>query len=513
MQQAAILTVTLSKVQLVQLFHYLWMSWMRLSPAPLHLVIGSQPNMSMSTKRRLSVLERHLTATTREEINAGTASVLASARGKWHGVDPLTVDINVLNEPIPPTVRGKILHFIDQLKDTRDDTQLYTQLPGPQNDIGPNQRYPDIKSLLLELQRSANAGSNHKLWATYQDRYAKGVRIANVVMPVVSFTRNNVRPPIIAEQIVISHPKDAMRIARAHVQKMPDQSLFLNNGVLTQLDNARWKEQRGHLSEAFLPYQSLQHVLPVSEARAKKSLGILKEAMLANDGVVQLNEFLLNETMAQLMLAMFGIPEDIVEQQNARVRDAFSHMLEATGGTGAGSAEDIDPEELQKYSMRLFEFIGEFLNVAAAATGCAEAVEAGDPSSVSGPLSARIFDISDDFNEKVFNAATFIFAGHDTTANTMSWLIFEACQQPHIQNKLQQEADAFFANTTGKNGSIAYDDLYKLPYMTRVLAETLRLWPVVPNGTFRQLQFDDHVTGPNGEDVPVKKGTFVQIGK
>lgn len=161
--------------------------------------------------------------------------------------------------------------------------------------------------------------------------------------------------------------------------------------------------------------------------------------------------------------------------------------------------------------MRLFEFIGEFLNVAAAATGCAEAVEAGDPSSVSGPLSARIFDISDDFNEKVFNAATFIFAGHDTTANTMSWLIFEACQQPHIQNKLQQEADAFFANTTGKNGSIAYDDLYKLPYMTRVLAETLRLWPVVPNGTFRQLQFDDHVTGPNGEDVPVKKGTFVQI--
>ena len=41
---------------------------------------------------------------------------------------------------------------------------------------------------------------------------------------------------------------------------------------------------------------------------------------------------------------MFGIPEDIVEQQNARVRDAFSHMLEATGGTGAGSAEDIDPE-------------------------------------------------------------------------------------------------------------------------------------------------------------------------
>ena len=308
--------------------------------------------MQTSTQRRLSVLERHLTSST--PIANSTEEVLERARGKWHGVDPLSVDINVLNEPLPPVVRGKILHFIDQITDTRLDSNLASQLPGPQNDIGPGKTYPNVKALLLELQRAANAGSNHTLWTTYQDRYAQGARIANIVMPVVSFTRNNVRAPIIAEQIVISHPKDAMRIARAHVQKMPDQSLFLHNGVLTQLDNTRWKEQRGHLSEAFLPYQSLQHVLPVSEARAQKSLTLLRQQIQdSGNGVVQLNEFLLNETMAQLMLAMFGLPEDIAEQQNKRVREAFSHLLEATGGTGAGSAEEIDPEELQKYSVRI----------------------------------------------------------------------------------------------------------------------------------------------------------------
>ena len=237
-------------------------------------------------------------------------------------------------------------------------------LPGPQDDIGEGKRYPDIKSLLLELQRAANGGSNHTLWSTYQDRYANGRRISNIVMPVVSFTRNNVRPPIIAEQVIISHPEDAMRIARLHVQKMPDQSLFLSTGVLTQLDNNRWREQRGHLNESFLPYGSLVHVLPVSEARAKHSLGLLDNLILENNGCVQFNEFLLNETMAQLMLAMFGLPKDVTEQQNKRVREAFSYLLEATGGTGAGSAEEIDPEELSKYSMRLFEFIGEFLKIA-----------------------------------------------------------------------------------------------------------------------------------------------------
>jgi cytochrome P450 len=464
------------------------------------------------SKRRLAVLGRHLTANDRSAVAGSMDEVLAKARGKWHGVDPLSVDINVLNEPLPPVVRGKILHFIDQIKDTRPDSNLSSMLPGPQTDIGEGKRYPNVKSLLLELQRSANAGSNHMLWSTYQDRYANGVRTANIVMPVVSFTRNNVRAPIIAEQIIISHPKDAMRIARTHIQKMPDQSLFLSTGVLTQLDNDRWKEQRAHLTEAFMPYQSLQHVLPVSEARAKLSLKLLHEQIAAHsDGIVQLNEFLLNETMAQLMLAMFGLPEDIAEQQNKRVREAFSYLLEATGGTGAGSAEEIDPEELQVYSMRLFEFIGEFLNIAGESKGVSEAVDSGEPTSVKGPLSARIFDISDDFQEKVFNAATFVFAGHDTTANTMSWLIFEACQQPDIQRKLQQESDAFFASTTGAKGDIAYDDLQRLPFMTRCLAETLRLWPVVPNGTFRQLQFDDTVTGPHGEDVPVKAGTFVQI--
>jgi hypothetical protein len=38
------------------------------------------------------------------------------------------------------------------------------------------------------------------------------------------------------------------------------------------------------------------------------------------------------------------------------------------------------------------------------------------------------------------------------------------------------------------------------------------LWPVVPNGTFRELQFDDFVTGPDGEELPLKKGTFLQVG-
>ena len=56
-----------------------------------------------------------------------------------------------------------------------------------------------------------------------------------------------------------------------------------------------------------------------------------------------------------------------------------------------------------------------------------------------------------------------------------------------------------------------YKDCHRLPFLSRCLAETLRLWPVVPNGTFREIQFDDTVTGLDGKDVRVAKGTYVQI--
>ena len=39
----------------------------------------------------------------------------------------------------------------------------------------------------------------------------------------------------------------------------------------------------------------------------------------------------------------------------------------------------------------------------------------------------------------------------------------------------------------------------------------LRLWPAVPNGTFREIQFDDTIKGKNGEDVVIKKGTLVRL--
>ena len=56
-----------------------------------------------------------------------------------------------------------------------------------------------------------------------------------------------------------------------------------------------------------------------------------------------------------------------------------------------------------------------------------------------------------------------------------------------------------------------YQDLKGLDYMTRVITETLRLWPAVANGTFRKTAFEDTIKGPKGSNVRLPKGSFCVI--
>lgn len=43
---------------------------------------------------------------------------------------------------------------------------------------------------------------------------------------------------------------------------------------------------------------------------------------------------------------------------------------------------------------------------------------------------------------------TFMFAGHDTSANTLSWAIYLIGSHPNVQEKLRNEVDNLFGNNT-----------------------------------------------------------------
>lgn len=67
----------------------------------------------------------------------------------------------------------------------------------------------------------------------------------------------------------------------------------------------------------------------------------------------------------------------------------------------------------------------------------------------------------------------FFFAGFDTTSNMLTFLTYELCVNPDIQQKLYEEIIDTNENLDGKR--IDYDTLQKMKYMDQVVSEGLRM--------------------------------------
>ena len=69
-------------------------------------------------------------------------------------------------------------------------------------------------------------------------------------------------------------------------------------------------------------------------------------------------------------------------------------------------------------------------------------------------------------------ALTIFLAGHETTANALTWTWYLLSQHPDVEARLHSEVDAAL------NGRApAYDDMPALPYTRMVFAESMRLYP------------------------------------
>jgi len=98
------------------------------------------------------------------------------------------------------------------------------------------------------------------------------------------------------------------------------------------------------------------------------------------------------------------------------------------------------------------------------------------------------------------NALTFIVAGHETTANALSWTIFLLSEFPWADARVSAELMQVLGGRTPDA-----DDVAKLTYTRQVLDEAMRLYPPAPFAG-REAVEDDTLAG-----APVKAGTQILI--
>ncbi|RAO67556.1 uncharacterized protein BHQ10_003568 [Talaromyces amestolkiae] len=100
--------------------------------------------------------------------------------------------------------------------------------------------------------------------------------------------------------------------------------------------------------------------------------------------------------------------------------------------------------------------------------------------------------------EIVREAVGYIAAGSDTTAVTLTYLIFGVCINPEVQKKL-------VAEVAGLPDNLQHKDVQDLPYLNAVLNETLRLYPATPSPLPRVVP--DQGAELSGHNIP--GGTIV----
>lgn len=105
-------------------------------------------------------------------------------------------------------------------------------------------------------------------------------------------------------------------------------------------------------------------------------------------------------------------------------------------------------------------------------------------------------DFSDDY--LVDQMLTFFAAGHDTTASALTWTLYMLSLHPKIQDRLREECKRLVGNRKEMDADL----LDKLPYLSAVCNEMLRLYPPVPV-TARTAMVDTQITGTR-----IPKGTL-----
>ncbi len=97
---------------------------------------------------------------------------------------------------------------------------------------------------------------------------------------------------------------------------------------------------------------------------------------------------------------------------------------------------------------------------------------------------------------------TILLAGHETTANALTWAFYLLSQHPHVAYRLHAEVD----NVLGERAA-TFDDLPRLMYTRMVLQEALRLYP--PAWSIARRAIEDDVIG--GYHIPAGSAVNISI--
>src|SRR5262249_18525899 len=310
-----------------------------------------------------------------------------------------------------------------------------------------------------------------------------------------------VNHPDLARQILVEHAE------RFHKPRLLKHAFrpFAGEGLLTS-DGPMWKQQRKLIQPAFhhahlAAYAAVMvgyarqwidrledgQVLEIQSEMAGLTLGIVVKTLFGADvtrEAADVGKLMIAglDAANQRLNSVFQVPSWVPSRRNLREKralarlDAILRALIVERRSSAGQRDDL-------------------LSVLLRATDAESSVRMSDR------------QLRDEM-------MTLFLAGHETTANALTWVWYLLAQHPQVEARLLDETDHVL-----KGRAPVVTDLANLPYTEMVVREALRLYPPAPGVAREPLRLYPPAPGVPGEPIEdvsiggydVPKGNLVTV--
>ena len=239
----------------------------------------------------------------------------------------------------------------------------------------------------------------------------------------------------------------------------------IGRGLLSS-DGALWRDQRRIVAANFAP-AAIDALIPVFAAAARR-------AMARWTGAPE-------DMAAEATATTMGIIADALFAGDPRLtaQAAMDHISAALDGVSEARLQVLLGLPLMPWSLRGKRarrgqiFLRETLS-----SVVRDRLPDGGPDDFLGGLIRALngrFEPEEALALAVDNAATFYLAGHETTANAITWTLFLLSEQPDLQAEAAAEAAAALGEGEDDSGLPE-----RLPLLRRILEESMRVYPPVP---------------------------------
>ncbi|KAM3397580.1 hypothetical protein P3S68_001093 [Capsicum galapagoense] len=266
---------------------------------------------------------------------------------------------------------------------------------------------------------------------------------------------------------------------------------LLGDGIFT-LDGDKWRKQRKLSSHEFSTRVLRDFSSVVFRKNAAKFAHILSEAVKSNE-IVDIQDLFMKATLDSIFAVAFGIELDSMSGSNEEGK-IFSDAFDKASAITTWRYVDIfwkikralnigSEAKLKEYIRTVDVFVYKLIQRKTEQMSKPEA----DLSRKKEDILSRFLQITGT-NPKFLRdiILSFIIAGKDTTATTLSWFIYVICKYPYVQKKIAQEIkesvteEENATDITDFAANLSEEAPEKMHYLHAALTETLRLYPAVP---------------------------------